>query len=126
MPRGENFRGKPGPGRRKGVPNRVTPEVREASRRLVEDPAYFANLRDRLVRGKAEAMEVVLWRYAYGEPREAPTEELQERRFEAIREAARQRLRSLDPASLQVFTALSMGLSLAQALRAAGVEPSRT
>jgi hypothetical protein len=55
-------------GRRPGSPNRVTVEVREAARQLVEDPAYRAALRTRLIRGRAPEIEKELWHYAYGKP----------------------------------------------------------
>lgn len=121
MPRGDNFRGKPGPGRRKGVRNKITAEVRDVARRLVEDRAYRANLRQRLLRGEAGALEILIWRFAFGEPSATSTVELHERRLDAIREAARERLSRMDPVGLGVFTALSMGVSLEQALRSAGI-----
>jgi hypothetical protein len=60
------------PDRMKGVPNRATVEVREASLALVQDPKYRENLARRLRSGRlAEAMETTLWHYAYGKPKEA-------------------------------------------------------
>lgn len=55
-------------GRRKGTPNKATPEIREAARQLVEDPAYRVALRRRLIAGKASHMETLLFHYAYGRP----------------------------------------------------------
>ena len=59
-----------GKGRPKGTPNKVTVEVREAARRLIEDDVYVAALKVRLEEGKAGAMEPTLWHYAYGKPKE--------------------------------------------------------
>jgi hypothetical protein len=60
-----------GPGRPKGVPNKVTVEVREAASALVDDPVYRKKLRDDLRKRKlAPAVEVLLWHYAKGKPKE--------------------------------------------------------
>src|SRR5262245_28408087 len=59
-------------GRQKGTPNRVTLEVREMARLLVEDPTYQQALRRRLIRGRAGEMEKLVWAYAYGKPVDAP------------------------------------------------------
>jgi hypothetical protein len=71
MTRGRPFDGsKPGPGRRKGVPNKATAEIRDAARRLIDDPAYVRSLRRRLIAGKAAQMETLLHYYAYGKPKD--------------------------------------------------------
>lgn len=58
-------------GRPKGVPNKVTLEVREAAASIVDDPVYRANLASRARRGKlAPAIESMLWHYAKGKPKE--------------------------------------------------------
>lgn len=57
-------------GRKKGVPNKATREVRQLARRLVEDREYQANVRQRLRAGEAGALEPLLWHYAYGKPKE--------------------------------------------------------
>jgi hypothetical protein len=62
--------GNPG-GRQKGTPNKATREVRELARRLVEDPEYQLKLKARLDAGQASALELLLWHYAYGKPKEA-------------------------------------------------------
>lgn len=69
-PRGKPFRaGERRAGRKKGVPNKATVEVKEASRLLVEDPSYRVNLQSRLRDGTAApAVEAMLWHYAYGKP----------------------------------------------------------
>lgn len=57
-----------GRGRPPGVPNRVSREIKEAARALVEDPDYVENLAQRLRAGKAPHMETLLHHYAYGKP----------------------------------------------------------
>src|SRR5262249_30746772 len=57
-------------GRNRGTPNRVTVEIREQARRLVEDPTYRAALRRRMAAGRAPEMEKLLFFYAYGRPSE--------------------------------------------------------
>lgn len=57
-------------GRKRGTPNRATAEIREAARRLLEDPEYQAGLRQRLIAGQASYMETFLHHYAYGKPME--------------------------------------------------------
>jgi hypothetical protein len=59
-------------GRPKGAVNRTTREIRALARSLVEDPAYLAALRRRLVAGKAGPLEPLLFAYAYGRPTERP------------------------------------------------------
>ena len=66
-----------GPGRPKGSPNKVTPEVRLAARAIVDDPSYRKGLKTRVETGKAPHMEPLLWHYAHGKP--ADTVELQGR-----------------------------------------------
>ena len=59
-----------GPGRPKGIPNRVTAEIRQLARTLLEDKPYRRSLRRRLMNGTLGALEIVLWHYAYGKPKE--------------------------------------------------------
>lgn len=69
----------PGPGRRfqkgqggrkPGVPNRVTQEVREVAQNIIGNPDYLARLKVRIDRGTAPHMETLLWHYAYGKPKD--------------------------------------------------------
>lgn len=58
-------------GRPKGIPNKVTAEVRAAAAELVDDPAYRAKLVTDLRRRRvAPAVETMLWYYAKGKPKE--------------------------------------------------------
>ena len=72
---GRNGRGQfvnaPGPGRKKGVPNKATVEVRAACVAIVDDPHYRTKL---LARARAGALppavECMLWHYAKGKPKD--------------------------------------------------------
>ena len=66
---GRDFRKGQG-GRRKGVSNRATREIRELARSIVEDPAYLGKLKKRVAAGQAPHMETLLYHYAYGKPKE--------------------------------------------------------
>lgn len=70
--RGKPFeKGDPRAGRPKGTLNKATLEVKEMARALVEDKAYRARLKRRLMSGKIPpALETMLWYYAYGKPKE--------------------------------------------------------
>lgn len=63
-------KGDPRTGRRKGVQNKATVEVREMAQKLIEDPGYRKALKIRLQVGEAQAVETMLWHYAYGKPKE--------------------------------------------------------
>lgn len=60
-----------GPGRPKGSLNKTTVEAKSLARQLIDDSLYRKNLLNRLQQGEAGQMEVVLWHYAYGKPKEA-------------------------------------------------------
>jgi hypothetical protein len=59
-----------GKGRQKGQLNKATREIKAAAQRLVTDPAYIKSLKDRLLKGRAPQMEILLHYYAYGKPRD--------------------------------------------------------
>lgn len=75
MPRNTSGLKRGGPGRTPGVPNRVTAEIRDVSKSLVEDPTYVEHLKLRLVNGKAPHMETLLFHYAYGKPKDVTEHE---------------------------------------------------
>jgi hypothetical protein len=62
-------------GRPKGIPNKATREIKEASRLIVEDEAYTVSLKTRLLEGKAPHMETLLFHYAYGKPKDVTEHE---------------------------------------------------
>lgn len=70
MPRNTSGLRRGGPGRPKGVPNKATRDIQAFSRAQLEDPAYVAALRERLIEGKAPHMETLLAHYAYGKPKD--------------------------------------------------------
>ena len=57
-------------GRQAGTPNKGTVEIKEFARSTLEDPLYQKRLRDRVIQGKAPQLEVLLFHYAYGKPKE--------------------------------------------------------
>ena len=71
-PRGRPFeKGDARAGRPKGTPNKVTVEVRNLARAMVQDEKYLAKLSRDLHAGKLPIQLVVmLWHYAYGKPKE--------------------------------------------------------
>lgn len=50
--------------------NKVTARVREIAQAIVEDPDYVNLLKTRIKVGDAPHMELLLWHYAYGKPKE--------------------------------------------------------
>lgn len=61
-----------GPGRPKGLPNRVTTEAKAACNQIVDDPTYRKNLTAYMKAnaGHAGPLEPILWYYAKGKPKE--------------------------------------------------------
>jgi hypothetical protein len=58
-------------GRVKGTPNKVSFEVKNFCRRLVEDPIYQAGFIGRLHGGTLPpGLEAMVWNYAFGKPTE--------------------------------------------------------
>jgi hypothetical protein len=70
MARGDNFRGKPGPGRPKGLPNKATQDVREFAQKFIDDEDYKSSLKRRILRGSAPHMETLIWHYRFGKPKD--------------------------------------------------------
>ena len=72
MTKKNTFKGdKPGPGRPKGSPNKVTTAVREIAQSIVNDETYRKNLISRMRSGSImPGVETMLWHYAYGKPTE--------------------------------------------------------
>jgi hypothetical protein len=66
MARGDNFKGKPGPGRPKGLPNKATQDAREFAQKFIDDQDYRESLRRRVISGRAPHMEQLIWTYRYG------------------------------------------------------------
>jgi hypothetical protein len=63
--------GTPSGGRPKGRVNEKTLQVQRMCRQLVADPLYQERLRERLIAGTLGQMEVVIWHYAFGRPKES-------------------------------------------------------
>lgn len=68
-----NPRGNPdlparGPGRPKGSRNKTSLEIEALAKNLLESPEYRQSLKKRLIEGKAQAIEQILYYYAYGKP----------------------------------------------------------
>jgi hypothetical protein len=60
-----------GPGRKKGVPNKATADVKAFAEGLVDDPVYRAKLRrDLRARKLAPLIEQMVWHFAYGKPKD--------------------------------------------------------
>lgn len=76
-------------GRPKGVRNKVTTEAKAACNEIVDDPAYRAALRTRMLAGTAGAMEPIVWYYAKGKPKERVELGADESLLDLIREAAK-------------------------------------
>jgi hypothetical protein len=55
-------------GRTPGTQTKRTIEVREICNRLVEDPEYRFALRERMIKGTAGSVEILIWHYAKGKP----------------------------------------------------------
>ena len=63
-------------GRQKGVPNKRTAvgmtlsEVRAAALKIIDHPVYRLGLEARIRDGRAPQMEILLWHYGYGKPKD--------------------------------------------------------
>lgn len=70
-PQNANLRRGGSPGRPKGVPNKATTHIKELATRILNTPAYLANLQKRVESGKVHpAVESMLHHYAYGKPKD--------------------------------------------------------
>jgi hypothetical protein len=56
-------------GRLPGVQNQATRDIKAIAQGLIEDPAYQASLKARLLKGSSPQLEVLLHYYAYGKPK---------------------------------------------------------
>ena len=60
-----------GPGRKKGIPNKATADVKAFAEGLVDDPLYLAKLTEDLrARKVSPAIEEMIWHYAKGKPKD--------------------------------------------------------
>ena len=61
----------PGSGRKVGTPNKRQSDAAVFAASILEDPTYLENLRDRVLTGQVSpAMEVLLFHYLYGKPKD--------------------------------------------------------
>lgn len=69
-PRGKRFGDPDGPkpGRTPGAVNKITMAAKELAEGILDD-AYMAQLKERVLAGKAPHMETLLWQYAKGKPK---------------------------------------------------------
>lgn len=56
-------------GRLPGVQNQATRDIKAIAQGLIEDHAYQASLKARLLKGSSPQLEVLLHYYAYGKPK---------------------------------------------------------
>lgn len=59
-----------GPGRPKGSQNKITKAAKDLAAAIVGDPEYLAQLKRRVMAGTAGQMELLLWHYQHGKPKE--------------------------------------------------------
>ena len=68
---GRFVKGDPRAGRRKGVQNKATVEIREFARSILESEPYQRSLARRIADGTlAPGIEALIYHYAYGKPKE--------------------------------------------------------
>ena len=60
-------------GRLPGQPNKVTLEIKEYARAVIEDAAYQEKLKARLLDGSSPQLEILMHYYAYGKPKQEIT-----------------------------------------------------
>jgi hypothetical protein len=56
-------------GRKPGVRNRATVEIREFARWVLEDPVYHEKLKERIIAGTAPRVEELFFHYLFGKPK---------------------------------------------------------
>jgi len=61
-------KGNRGGGRRKGVPNKATQEIKEFTRDFLQSDAYRRNVERGILAGKAPQLEILFHYYAFGKP----------------------------------------------------------
>jgi hypothetical protein len=57
-------------GRPKGVLNKATREIKDFARKFLESPDYVDGMKRRVIAGRAPHVEVLLFHYGYGKPKE--------------------------------------------------------
>ncbi len=62
-------KGNRGGGRKKGVPNKATQEIKEFARNFLMSEEYRESLKRRVLGGEAPHMEVLLHHYGFGKPK---------------------------------------------------------
>jgi hypothetical protein len=62
-------KGNRGGGRKKGVPNKATQEIKEFARNFLMSEEYRENLKQRILAGAAPHLEVLLHHYGFGKPK---------------------------------------------------------
>lgn len=62
-------KGNRGGGRKKGVPNKATQEIKEFARNFLMSEEYRENLKRRILAGEAPHIEVLLHHYGFGKPK---------------------------------------------------------
>ncbi len=68
---------RPPGGRKPGVPNKVTKEAKELAHRLLNDPEYKRSFEESWrARKVAPQIEMMVWHYAYGKPKETVQHEV--------------------------------------------------
>ena len=102
----------------------ATKEVRDIARELVEDPVYQEKLKGRLRDGTAGAIEIWLWRWAYGDPNRAGEANADEtdRRFKELREHVRMLIKERPHEAAQLEDRLLTGMRSLALPRSSGDE----
>jgi hypothetical protein len=59
-----------GPGRKPGVPNKATQDVKTFCQEFMGSEEYRENAKRRVLRGRAPHLETLMMHYAYGKPKE--------------------------------------------------------